>query len=454
MHPLPVLRTLQRALMLALVVALLTGGASTSFGQAMPSMPAPTSSNLVCTTSPSGTFTLTAKVGSISVPDGNIVYMWGFALGDGPFQYPGPVLCVNQGDTVTVVLHNTLTEDVSIIFPGQVDVMVDGEPSQPVLDAGGNLVSLARAAAAGGGSVTYSFVAREPGTYLYQSGTNPDKQVQMGLAGTLIVRPTVGADYVYNSADTRFKPDTEYLLFLSEIDPTMHQAVEQGLSFDMRNYHPRYWLINGRGFPDTLAPNFAPWLPNQPYSALERIHPYDPISNPLSMLNRFLSVGTFNYPFHAHGQHARVIARDGRLLKGPLGEDLSYEKFTVTIGPGQTMDTLFRWGDPDRGIGYDIYGHAPTDPMLPGEFPGDHGVPLPVTVPSEQDQTTGMYYSGSPFLGAMGPMLPGMMTYNQCGEMYIIAHNHALQQIVAWDVTMSGMATYIRIDPPLPNMCP
>ena len=33
----------------------------------------------------------------------------------------------------------------------------------------------------------------------------------------------------------------------------------------MNTYHPRYWLINGRGFPDSIADNFASWLPNQPY---------------------------------------------------------------------------------------------------------------------------------------------------------------------------------------------
>ena len=33
--------------------------------------------------------------------------------------------------------------------------------------------------------------------------------------------------------------------------------VEQGKTFNMNTYHPRYWLINGRGFPDSIADNFA-----------------------------------------------------------------------------------------------------------------------------------------------------------------------------------------------------
>ena len=105
---------------------------------------------------------------------------------DDPFQHPSPVLCVNEGDTVTIVLHNTLPEDVSIIFPGQENVLANGEPSQPQFDGGGDLTSLAPVAAANGGSMTYSFVASKPGTYLYESGTDPTvKQVNMGLFGAL-----------------------------------------------------------------------------------------------------------------------------------------------------------------------------------------------------------------------------------------------------------------------------
>ncbi len=63
---------------------------------------------VACTTSasPNPTFTLDATDGYIQLPDGNTMYMWGYAMGGGAFQHPGPVLCVNQGDTVTVILNN------------------------------------------------------------------------------------------------------------------------------------------------------------------------------------------------------------------------------------------------------------------------------------------------------------------------------------------------------------
>jgi FtsP/CotA-like multicopper oxidase with cupredoxin domain len=416
---------------------------------------------IACTTSasPNPTFTLTTKAGYINLPDGTTAYMWGYSEGSKPFQHPGPVLCVNEGDTVTVILKNAFTATspksapaVSIVFPGQENVTADGVPSQPQFDGSGNLLSLAQAAQPGGGSVTYSFVASKPGTFLYESGgghrtsgtslyENPQIQVRMGFFGALIVRPTMGANFVYDRADSQFNPDTEFLVLLSEIDPYLNAAVLKGTkAFNMNNYHPRYWLINGRGFPDSIADNFATWLPSQPYGSLAEIHPLnataapsDPAYNPYPSLDRYLSVGTEDYPFHPHGNNGKVIGRDGAPLAGPAGQDMSFDKFAVNVGPGQTWDVLFNWHDAED--------YSPSNPV-------------PASEPNLQNLTVGMFYGGSPYLGVQEPMPPGISTLNECGEFYIIAHNHALYQITSWGVNMTGPITYTRVDPPLPNQCP
>jgi len=122
-----------------------------------------------------------ATDGCITTHDGNSVYMWSYAADDGEegtkFQYPGPTLCVKRGDKVVVHLANDLPEDVSILFTDLEDIRVGPNPrfsplAQPQFDASGNLTSLTNSAPPGG-SITYSFVASEPGTYIYQSGTNP-----------------------------------------------------------------------------------------------------------------------------------------------------------------------------------------------------------------------------------------------------------------------------------------
>jgi FtsP/CotA-like multicopper oxidase with cupredoxin domain len=391
-----------------------------------PAQAVPPATGIVCTTGP--TFTLTTKTGYILLPDANTMFMWGYSNGSEPFQHPGPVLCVNQGDTVTIVLQNSLPEDVSIMFPGQENVLANGVPAQPQFDGGGNLTSLTNVAAANGGSVTYSFVAGEPGTYVYESGTNPRKQVGMGLFGALIVRPTLGADHVYNRDDSQFTTTEEFMVLLSEIDPYLNQAVERGKTFNMNNYHPRYWLLNGRGFPDDIADNFASWLPTQPYGALAQVYEYNATDHPLPAAARYLNVGTEDYPHHPHGNNGTVIGRDGRALETSTSGDLSFEKYDINIGPGQTWDVIFKW--------YDAEHYSLSNPV-------------PVTVPSLQNQEIGMFYSGSPYLGVQEVLPPGIQTLNQCGEYYIISHNHALYQITSWGVTLTGPITYMRIDPPL-----
>jgi len=431
MKTLPIFRRLQP--LLAVVLALMLVAVPLYVARTAPAdhteVP---STGIVCTTNDSATFTLTAREGYIGMTDGNTIYMWGYAEGKDDFQYPGPILCVNQGDTVTIVLHNALSEPTSMVFPGQSNVLANNLPAQPQFDTSGQLISLTNMAPPGG-SITYRFVASEPGTYVYESGTNAAIQTQMGLIGAFIVRPSMGENYAYNRADTEFNPDTEYILMLSEIDPMLHQAVERGQPFDMRQYKARYFLINGRTFPDTLAPNHASWLPTQPYGALARIHPYDPVANPLPALSRYVGFGVDVYPFHPHAFNGRIIARDGRLLQGPASEDLSYEKFSINVGPGQTIDSLFSWTD--------VYGWKPSGPQIP------------VTLPSDQNLTIGAYW-GSAYLGTQETLPTGVVSFNQCGEFYHIAHNHALQQITGWGVTLIGQVTFTRIDPPLPNNCP
>ncbi|MCB0093920.1 MAG: hypothetical protein KDE54_38810, partial [Caldilineaceae bacterium] len=147
------------ALVLMLVIAL-SVGASTAHPQPAAAQPVPTD-GIICTNSgsPNAAFTLTTQTGYVGTPDDNVVFSWGFALSGSPFQYPSPVLCVNEGDAVTIILNNTLSEDISLVFPGQQNVLANGAPSEPQF-SGSTVTSLAPVAAPGG-SISYSFVASE-----------------------------------------------------------------------------------------------------------------------------------------------------------------------------------------------------------------------------------------------------------------------------------------------------
>ncbi|BEP15022.1 hypothetical protein acdb102_33330 [Acidothermaceae bacterium B102] len=386
---------------------------------------------LACDTDAHSTFSLTAGDGYVSTPDGNSIYMWSYASSSRGFQLPGPTLCVTSGDHVTVVLHNSLPEATSIVFPGQTGVSANGNPAQPQLDAGGSLTSMVQPAAANDGSVTYTFTAGSPGSYLYESGTDVDKQVQMGMYGALVVRPAGHPTQVNNRSDSAFTLGKEYLFLLSEIDPDVHTAVERGGPIDWSTYTARYFMINGRSMPDTLAPNFAAWLPNQPYGALVHIKPYNASSNPLPATIHYLNAGRVNYPFHPHGSDERVINRDGHALESSTGKDLSYLKYDIDVEPGQSLDVLMDWRDVEQW-------NATSNP-------------IPTQIPAITDQLlvgTDTWFSESPYLGTLNPLPTTITSNNECGEYYHIAHSHALEQATNYGATFGGMMTVFRIDPP------
>jgi hypothetical protein len=417
----------QRARRLAAVCTLAAGAALIAPGDAAALPAGAPSTGMVCTpgtvSGGTHTFNLVAKTGYIDTPDGNSVFMWSYANADAPdsghFQSPGPVLCVTQGQTVVVNLTNTLPEPASIVFPGQ---------DTAVTASGGVAGLLATEAAASTGTVSYSFTAGSPGTYLYESGSDIAKQIEMGLYGALIVRPSAGSALAYGTT-TAFDPSREYLLLLSEIDPDLHHAVETGGSYDINALRDRYFAINGREFPDTIQDNGSGLLPNQPYGSLVRIQPTSPTTAP--SLIRMINVGALNHPFHPHGNHTTLIAQDGRLLVSPSGAAASTEHFGETIASGQTQDFLLRWDDQDN-----------WDPVTKQ---------LPVPPPNYRDvffKDANTWYSGSPYLGYKGTLPAGVVSQNICGEWYFPWHSHALNEFTNFDQGFGGMATMLRVDPP------
>lgn len=388
-------------------------------------------------------FDLTAKVGPIYTGEGDAYLMWGYANDDGQMQYPGPTLIVNEGDTITVHLRNELTikppaspPPVSIVFPGQTGVTASG-------GSAGLLTS--EAAPGGTDVVTYTFTASQPGTYMYHSGTSPELQIEMGLVGALIVRPAgfdPASPRAYGHADSEYTH--EYLFLETEMDDDIHRAVERGRmnQVDLTTYFPVYWFINGRNAPDTMLSAGIPWLPNQPYNCMPRMHPGE------KLLLRIISAGRDAHPFHPHGNNASVIARDGRLLQSEpgAGADLRVSDFTFPVTPGGTIDAVFEWTG--AGLGWDIYGHAPGDPMEPGEYAPDHGKPFPITLPSPQELTFGGMWSGSPFLGASGALPPGEGGDNPNAGYTYMWHSHAEKEMTNNDIFPGGLMTMLIIEPP------
>ena len=370
-----------------------------------------------------------AMSGEVSTPEGGSLHFWGYEdLGNnegvGLPQYPGPTVILNQGDNVTITLVSDLPygQCTSIIFPGHA-----------VSAAGGSAGLLTQESCGATETVTYTFTASHPGTYMYHSGTEAGLQIEMGLVGAIIVHPTAGDGYAYN-LDTSY--DHEYLFLLSSMDPGIHAQAEQGdfAGIDMTDRYPVYWFINGRAAPDDLANPFVAWLPHQPYSATPRMTPGQ------KLLMRIIGADQDQHPFHFHGNNADQIAKDGRLLAHPRS------KFTTLSVPGETVDQIFTWTG--KGMGWDIYGHAPGDAMEPNEWAPDHGKPLPVTLPEAQNMAFGGWWSGSPFMGDVAPLPPGEGGLNPFGGYFFMWHSHAEKELCNFDIFPGGMLSMMVVEPP------
>lgn len=237
-----------------------------------------------CTT-PTQFIDLWAKTGTYTLPDSTTVPIWGYAnSAGGTAQLPGPALSVTEGTCVQVTLHNDLAEATSLALHGQ-GLAAD------------------RTGAPAAGTRVYTFSATRPGTYLYEAGltTNGARQVGMGLYGALIVQPATPST-AYSSETT---------LVLSEIDPDLNAAPT---TFDMGDYRPRYWLINGVAYTTSSSVNAS-------------------IASGSTALIRYINAGLNENSMGVLGLDQQVAAADGYAVP-------PYTVVAETIPPGSTLDTL------------------------------------------------------------------------------------------------------------------
>jgi FtsP/CotA-like multicopper oxidase with cupredoxin domain len=287
---------LKLAAVLLVVLALLGSGLNQGSAFAK-TISAATLPPTTCLSTGVGTVTcdLWARTGSVTMPGGASVTIWGYTDSvSGTAGLPGPALIVNQGDVVTVNLTNELPEATSLLLQGQ------------------NIVPDMVGAVANTGVATYTFTASTPGTYLYEAGllANAEHQVAMGLYGALIVRPSAAPLQAYTDASTAF--NDEALVVLSELDPALNNSAIPA-AFDMRNYKPAYWLINGQAYPNTL--------------------PIETLAGNKVLL-RYVNAGLQLHSMGVLGLHQSLVGMDGSPALNP--------RLAVadTISAGQTLDAL------------------------------------------------------------------------------------------------------------------
>ncbi len=166
-------------------------------------------------------------------------------------QIPGPMIRVNLGDKVRIVLNNKLKESTAMHFHGlQVPNAVDGVPglTQPLVEPGK--------------SFTYEFTVPNTGSHMYHSHMNGATQIPAGLLGAFIVD--------------------------GPADPA--SAKEQVM---ILNDGPLGYTLNGKGFPAT-----APIV----------------LKKGEKIRIRYMNEGLQIHPMHLHGLIQTVFSKDGNLL--------------------------------------------------------------------------------------------------------------------------------------------
>jgi FtsP/CotA-like multicopper oxidase with cupredoxin domain len=199
-----------------------------------------------------------------------------------------------------------------------------------------------------GRNITYYFKPRNPGTYMYHCHFEDTEHVHMGMTGVVFVRPQMGRNYAYNDASTAF--DREHVMFLSEVWAEAHWDDAHIQLPDWTDYKPDFFLLNGRVYPDTLAPSGTGYdatgylnVPAAPYAHLQ----YQPISSLVranagdKVLLRFVNLGYLKQSMTLPGLKMRVVGKDATLLKN-AGADMTYQTNTVMLGPGESVDAIFQ----------------------------------------------------------------------------------------------------------------
>jgi len=195
------------------------------------------------------------------------------------------------------------------------------------------------------------------------------EHVQMGMTGMVFVRPkqnlgvpasgSVAAipagKYAYNDGDGTTRYDREFAFMITELWSAAHWRDAHIQVSNWTDYDPSFWLLNGRGYPDTTAPNGLrdasgnltstdPRLQSQPNSSLVTCNTGERV------LLRMSNLGYQNHTMSVDNIDLQIVAKDASLLKGRDGTANYITTNSVDVGPGESRDVIF------------------TAPSTPGEY--------------------------------------------------------------------------------------
>ncbi|MBM6400015.1 multicopper oxidase domain-containing protein [Phycicoccus sonneratiae] len=330
-------------------------------------------------------------------PDGLTTYIFGFRNVTGmdttqrlgqkyKAQHSAPIFWVDQYDEAThnefrvqltnlgLELRPDLFDAHTLHWHGFRNVIpfFDGEPSGSVSVPAGR-------------EFTYVYRPRDPGTYMFHCHVEDVEHVHMGMTGMVFVRPKQDGQshthggrtftrFLYNDGDGSTGFDREFSMFLSEVWAEAHWDDAHIQLPEWSDYHADFALLNGRVYPDTVAPNGPGVNPfdveaGRTFDGAGDLiapagHPelkYQPISSLVTCVEgervalRFANLGFRESAMTVAGMRMRVVGRDATPMRGRDGTDTSYETDTLNIGPGESFDVLVTAPDKVGDGDFDTY---------------------------------------------------------------------------------------------------
>jgi FtsP/CotA-like multicopper oxidase with cupredoxin domain len=277
----------------------------------------------------------------------------------GKAQISAPLLAFDQGTDIKITLTNLglavrpdLTDGHTVHWHGFQNAipLFDGVPELSISVPTGR-------------DFTYFYRPREAGTYMYHCHFEDVEHVQMGMTGLVFVRPSqnahpigtdpVGTKYAYNDGDGSTRYNREFGFMMTEIWAESHYRDAHIQVSDWTDFAPSFWAMNGRCYPDTLAPNGNPTstaagrLQYQPNSSLITANEGDRV------LLRVANLGYQNHSLTADGITLTLVAKDASLLQGRDGSKHYLTSNSVQVGPGESRDVLFTAPAPGTYLLYD-----------------------------------------------------------------------------------------------------
>jgi FtsP/CotA-like multicopper oxidase with cupredoxin domain len=235
----------------------------------------------------------------------------------------------------------------------------------------------------------YAYKPRDPGTYMWHCHVEDVEHVHMGMNGMVFVRPKQNGNttlypsgkYMYNDGNGSTGFDREYSFHLSEVWAESHWADAHIQLPEWSDYRADFALLNGRVYPDTVAPNApypAGWTPGTPWTkpympadtdAQGNLVPtpgyehlqYQPLSSLVEcnsgerVAMRFSNLGFKEAAMTIDGIAMKVVGRDATPMLGRDGTDTSYLTNTINFNAGESFDVIIT-APPYVGPGaYDTY---------------------------------------------------------------------------------------------------